>query len=296
MLYPLRRLLERLAERDRHALAQTDDGVAAVPPRVLLGRAPVPLDRVELAVVPAWVDAARGEGGGKGGTCGVGGAHLGRNRQLWPPATTARSSAERSLRKSGCEASRRLQQHELSRCDTERRCRARGPSPQIEGSNGTSVAQPASRSGRRAKAGGFGPPCAASDAHAPRKPLGSPRSASSTSAPLWHPQRRRGTAVPRRSTRGAARPFACACAFVRTLRTKTSCRSEESFRHSASACFRRTAPSVPSGLWFLSHGRRPLKYSVSAAASSADVAGASWCCAGSGAAPTRHTSTCLGRG
>ena len=28
MLYPLRRLLERLAERDRHALAQTDDGVA----------------------------------------------------------------------------------------------------------------------------------------------------------------------------------------------------------------------------------------------------------------------------
>jgi len=45
MLYPLRRLLERLAERDRHALAQTDDGVAAVPPRVLLGRAPVPLDR-----------------------------------------------------------------------------------------------------------------------------------------------------------------------------------------------------------------------------------------------------------
>ena len=169
MLYPLRRLLERLAERDRHALAQTDDGVAAVPPRVLLGRAPVPLDRVELAVVPAWVDAARGEGGGKGGTCGVGGAHLGRNRQLWPPATTARSSAERSLRKSGCAASRRLQQHELSRCDTERRCRARGPSPQIEGSGGTSVAQPASRSGRRAKAGGFGPPCAASDAHAPHR-------------------------------------------------------------------------------------------------------------------------------
>ena len=35
------------------------------------------------------------------------------------------------------------------------------------------AARPDSRSGRRARAGGFGPPCAASDGHALRKPLGS---------------------------------------------------------------------------------------------------------------------------
>lgn len=35
------------------------------------------------------------------------------------------------------------------------------------------AARPHSRSGRRARAGGFGPPCAASDGHALRKPLGS---------------------------------------------------------------------------------------------------------------------------
>lgn len=44
-------LVERLAERDRHDRAQADEGVVAVPPQVLLERAPVALDPIQLAVV-----------------------------------------------------------------------------------------------------------------------------------------------------------------------------------------------------------------------------------------------------
>ena len=55
-----------------------------------------------------------------------------------------------------------------------RRSQCEGARLQLHRDNRAPVAaRPHSRSGRRARAGGFGPPCAASDGHALRKPLGS---------------------------------------------------------------------------------------------------------------------------
>ena len=65
-------------------------------------------------------------------------------------------------------AAERRQRRHVGRSDCE------GATLQLHRDNRAPVAaRPHSRSGRRARAGGFGPPCAASDGHALRKPLGS---------------------------------------------------------------------------------------------------------------------------